>query len=142
MNSLVLASRISIPGDALYSTKLVSEVVRLALTRDPVEKTELHMQYCRERTTELVELVIDGNYDAIPSAALRLQNEISASLRSEAYLKSHKLAMEKEETDQLAETLSNEIYMLELLDTSAPPSAHAGIQLAIQVAQTGLMALR
>jgi hypothetical protein len=61
MNSLVLASRISIPGDALYSTKLVSEVVRLALTRDPVEKTELHMQYSRERTTELVELVIDGN---------------------------------------------------------------------------------
>jgi len=39
------------------------------------------------------------------------------------------------------DTLSNEVLMLNVLKTTSPSSAHAGIELAIHAAQTGMMAL-
>ncbi len=40
------------------------------------------------------------------------------------------------------DTLSSEIFMLNVLKGSSPTSAHPGINLAIQVAQSGVLALR
>jgi hypothetical protein len=58
INSAVLTARLSIPGDPFYSTKLLAENIQLALTFDQVDKTELYMQFSRERTTEFVELML------------------------------------------------------------------------------------
>jgi hypothetical protein len=142
INSAVLTARLSIPGDPFYSTKLLTEDIQLALTFDQVDKTNLYMQFSRERTTELVELVLLGDYGHLPTAAARLETEIIASLHSINAIPIVNQAVERPMTAQLRETLSNEIFMLDMLKGSSPPTAYPGIELAIQVAQSGLMALR
>jgi hypothetical protein len=142
INSLVLTARLSIPGDPFYSTKLVIENTQLAFTSNPVDKTELYVQFSRERTTEFVELVLDGDYELLPSAANRMETELIASLHS---LNNASLRNPNAELPMIAsfrETLSNEIFMLCVLKDTSPSSARAGIDLAIQVAQSGMMALR
>lgn len=142
INSLVLTSRLSIPGDPFYSTKLVIENFQLALTFDPVERTELYIQFSQERTSEIVELILDGNYDLLPSAANRMEGEMIASLHSLNNLSPHSITAEIPMISSFKEKLSNEIIMLNLLKDTSPQSAHPGIDLAIQVAQTGILALR
>ena len=141
INSAVLTARLSIPGDPFYTTKLLIEDIQLAVTFNPVDKTNLYIQLSRERTTEFVELVLEGDYAVLPAAAARLETEIIASLHSINDLTDQDLAQGQPETSELRETLTNEILMLNLLKGSTPPSAYPGIELAIQVAQSSLFAL-
>jgi Domain of unknown function (DUF5667) len=142
INSAVLTARLSIPGEPLYSTKLVLEATRLALTFDPLERTDLHIHYSRERTTEFVELVLEGDYDDLPVAARRLETQINTSLRSLNAIPQDSLVEQHSMTTGFKDTLSSEVLMLNVLKTTSPPSAHAGIQLAINAAQIGMLALR
>jgi len=142
INSAVLTARLSIPGDPLYSTKLVLERTRLAFTFDPGDKSNLYMEYSRQRTSEFVELVLDGEYDQLPAATTRLEAEIIASLHALNKISVADATSERPATAGLHDTLSNEIAMLRILQRSSPPSVYANIAQAIQVAQTGLMALR
>jgi hypothetical protein len=142
INSLVLTAKLSIPGDPLYSTKLLTENIQLALTFNQAHKTDLYIDFSRERTTEFVELLLEGDYKELPSAATRMETEIIASLHSINHITTHDLAVEYPMTAKLRDTLSSEIVMLDILKKSSPSSAHPGIELAIQTAQSGLMALR
>ncbi|NJD59860.1 MAG: hypothetical protein C3F13_12170 [Anaerolineales bacterium] len=142
INSLILTARLSIPGDPFYSIKLLSEGIHLAVTRDPIDKAALYTDFSRERTTEFVELVLNGKYEELPAASARLENEIIAALHSINYLKNRGLPGELSETLELKETLVNEISMLSALKGSSPPAAYNGMDLAIQVSQEGLRALR
>ena len=142
INNLILTARLSIPGDALYSTKLMLEDIKLALTFNPVEKTDLYIHLSRERTTEFVDLVLEGDYEVLPAAAARMETEIIDSLHAINNLTSHDLAQKQPETLELRDTLTNEISILNILKSSSPPLAHPGIELAIQVAKSGLMVLR
>jgi hypothetical protein len=142
INSALLTARLSIPGEPFYSTKLFLEETRMAFTFNPVDKSNLYMEYSRLRTSEFVELVLDGNYEYLPAATTRLESEILASLNS-----LNKLSLADRTDAQLTETelqqtLSNEISMLRILQQSSPPNANAEIEAAIQVAQAGIMALR
>ena len=141
VNSLVLTARLSIPGDPLYTTKLLLEDIQVAITFDPVEKTDLYIQLSRERTTEFVDLVLEGDYEELPVAASRLEIEIIDSLHSINKLSNYDLAQEQPATSEFRETLTSEIFILNILKGSSPPSAHPGIELAIQVAQSGLFAI-
>jgi Domain of unknown function (DUF5667) len=142
INSALLTAKLSIPGDPLYTTKLLTEDIQLALTFNQAHKTELYMQFSRDRTMEFVELVLEGNYERLPSAASRMETEIIASLRSLEDLTSYDPALEQPMIDDLRETLTNEIIMLNVLKGTSPPSALPGIELAIQDARSGLIALR
>lgn len=141
VNNLVLTARLSIPGDPFYSTKLIIEDIQLAFTFSPENKTDLYIQFSRERTAEFVDLVLDGDYELLPTAANRMEIEIISSLRSlntlSALKPTHEIAMVAE----FRETLSNEISLLDMLRISSPSSARPGIDLAIQVARSGVMAL-
>ena len=141
LNSLVLTARLSIPGDPFYSSKLFIENTRLALTFSPVDKTKLYVQFSRERTTEIVQLVLEGDYERIPSTANRLENELIASLHAINDISAHNPADEIPMVETYKDTLSNEIFMLGILRDTSPLSARPGIDLAIQVAQSGMMAL-
>jgi hypothetical protein len=50
----------ALPGDFLYPVKLVSEDVRLALTRDPSARAELEMAFVDLRVQEMVRLAQQG----------------------------------------------------------------------------------
>lgn len=142
VNSAILTSRLSIPGDPLYSTKLVLEDIRLAFTFNQVNKTNLYLQYSRERATEFVELVLEGDYQSLPAAASRMESENIASIQSIRNLSRQAGYMEQPMTSQMRETLTNEISMLTVLQHASPPTAYSGIELAINDAQASLMALR
>jgi len=142
VNNAVLYARLSIPGDPLYSTKLVIEDVQLAFTFSIGTKTDLYIRFSRERTTEFVELVLEGDYAQLPAAADRMETDIIAALHSLDDISLHDPAVEMPTITKLRDTLSNEITMLEVLKETSPSSAHPGIDLAIQVAQSGVMALR
>ncbi len=141
INSLVLSARLSIPGDPFYSTKLVIEDFQLAFTFNPEVKTDLYIQFSRERTTEFVELVLDGDYQYLPAAAARMESEIIASLHSLNNLAAQETKEEIPMVIKLRETLSSEITLLDMLRSTSPSSARPGIDLAIQAAQLGVMAL-
>jgi hypothetical protein len=141
INNLVLLARLSIPGDTLYSTKLYTEDVQLALTINQTKKADLLLQFSRERTIEFIDLVLQGDYEYLPTAARRLESEITATLYSLEDTPIHEQANEQPMMDKLRETLTNEIFILNMLKWSSPPSALSGIELAIQVAQSGISAL-
>ena len=141
INSLVLTARLSIPGDPLYSAKLLLEDIRVTLTFNPVDKADLYIQLSQERIIEFVDLVLEGDYEVLPAAAARLETEIIASLHSVNNLSNLDLAKKQPEIFELRDTLSNEIFMLNILKQTSPPSAYPGIELAIQVAKSGLMVL-
>jgi len=142
INSAILTARLSIPGDPFYSTKLRIEDIQVALTFNQIHKTDLYIEFSRERTTEFVELVLEGDYELLTPAATRLETEIIASLRSISDIPSQNQAVEQPKILQLRDTLTNEILMLNMLKDTSPNTAYPGIELAIQVAQSGLMALR
>lgn len=142
INSAVLTARLSIPGDPLYSTKLFLEDARMVLTFNPADKSNLSMEYTRHRTSEFVELVLDGDYEYLPAATRRLEAEIIASLHSLNNLSLTDRESEHLKTAELQQTLTNEISMLRILQRSSPPNVYAEIELAIHVTQAGLMALR
>jgi hypothetical protein len=141
INNLVLLARLSIPGDTLYSTKLYTEDVQLALTINQTKKADLLLQFSRERTIEFIDLVLQEDYEYLPTAARRLESEITATLYSLEDTPIHEQANEQPMMDKLRETLTNEIFILNMLKWSSPPSALSGIELAIQVAQSGISAL-
>jgi hypothetical protein len=141
-NSILLTAQLSIPGDPFYSSKLLIEDIHLAVTRNPTERAKLSIDFSRERTSEFVELVLNGDYEALPEAAARMDTEIITALHSISYLKDQGLSGELTETIELKETLSSEISMLTALKGSSPPSAYQGMDLAIQISHQGLMALR
>jgi hypothetical protein len=141
-NSAIYTARLSIPGDTLYPAKLALEDVRLAATFNDVKKTDLYIQYSRQRALEFVELVLEGEYDRLPVAAGRMDSEIIAALRSLNDVAEDDMAVDHEIIANFKEVLANEIMMLNVLADTAPPSASNGINLAISVAQSGFMALR
>lgn len=142
LNSLVLSARLSIPGDPLYSTKLSIEKIQVAFTLDPKDQTDLYLQFSRERTSEFVELVLDGDYAQLPAAADRTETDIIAALHSLNEVSVQQPASELPMVTNFRDTLSSEIYLLRLLKETSPSSAQPGIDLAIQVSQSAIMALR
>ena len=141
VNSTLLTARLSIPGDPLYNTKLVIEDLQLLFTFNRVDKTNLHMQQTQERTLEFVELVMEGDYDYLPAAASRMEAEIIASLHALNTVSMNSPGVELPMVAKLSDILTNEIQMLNLLKKTSPTFAHAGINLAIQVARSGVLAL-
>ena len=142
VNNAVLTARLSIPGDPLYSTKLIIEDIQLAFTFNPVDKTDLHIQQSRERTLEFIELVMEGDYVYLPKAAGRMEAEIDASLLSLNNVSKNDPGSEITMVNDLRDILSNELFMLDVLKGTSPISAQPGINQAIQVAQSGILALR
>jgi hypothetical protein len=141
VNSLVLTARLSIPGEPFYSTKLVIEDIQLALIFDAKDKADLHVQFSRERTSEFVELVLEGDYEMLPAAADRMESDIIAALHSLNDVSVYNPAIENPMAINLKDTLSNEILLLKVLRDTSPASARYGIDLAIQVSQSGILAL-
>ncbi len=141
VNSLVLSARLSIPGDTMYSSKLLIEDIQLALTINQTKKADLLIQFSRARMTEFIDLVLQGDYEYLPTAASRLESEITATLYSLEHIPIHEQANKQPMMAKLRETLTNEIFMLNMFKWTSPPSALYGIELAIQVAQSGIFAL-
>ncbi len=141
INNLILSAKLSIPGDPLYTSKLFIEEIQLAFTFNRTDKTELSMQFSRERTTEFVQLVLEGDYEQLPAAAARLENGIVATLHLLEDVSKQDQPAELLMVSNFHNTLSNEIDLLNVLEEASPPSYHSAIAMAILVTQAGIMVL-
>jgi hypothetical protein len=142
INNLALTARLSIPGDPLYSTKLFIEDLQLVCTFNQKGKADLYIDFSRERTTEFIELVLEGDYAMLPSAADLIESELIATIHAVNNVPNSHSNLELPMVANLKDTLSNEVMLLQVLRETSPVTAHNGIDLAIQVAQSGVMALR
>ncbi len=74
--STTAASAQALPGEPLYSVKLASEQVRLALAFSNISKAELQAQFAEVRAAEIAALVRQGKTAHITKTAQRLTNHL------------------------------------------------------------------
>jgi hypothetical protein len=121
---------------------LFIEDLQLVCTFNQKGKADLYIDFSRERTTEFIELVLEGDYAMLPSAADLMESELIATIHAVNNVPNSHSDLELPMVANLKDTLSNEIMLLQVLRETSPVTAHNGIDLAIQVAQSGVMALR
>jgi uncharacterized membrane protein YgcG len=75
----------SLPDSPVYPVKLSMEQARLALTSDPADQANLHMQMAETRAQEMMQLALNGN---VPDKAVqtRLQTQLNLALQLAAGL--------------------------------------------------------
>lgn len=75
---VVAAAGNSLPDSPLYSVKLATESVRLALTPSDLGKAELNAQFADERVDEIIRLAEKGEATLIVATADRLNRQLMA----------------------------------------------------------------
>jgi hypothetical protein len=75
---VVAASGSSIPGSPLYSVKLATESVRLALTPSALGKAALNAQFANERIDEIIKLAEKGDAALIAATTDRMNRQLMA----------------------------------------------------------------
>jgi hypothetical protein len=75
---VVAAAGNSLPGSPLYSVKLATESVRLALTPSALGKAELYARFADERVNEIVKLAEKGDASLIAAATDRMNRQLMA----------------------------------------------------------------
>ena len=81
----VYASQASLPGDALYPLKAVSEDIRLYITRSPQAKLDITLEYTNRRVDEITEVVATGK-SLHSQASDRFDVELDSALRLAAQM--------------------------------------------------------
>ena len=137
-NNLVLASRLALPGEALYPFKLSIEQAQLALTFSQAGDTRLHVEFSQRRSAEIVELILDEQYARVPYTAQLLGQQVNAGLASLDALAARDPAQAEALSDAFQQSLANEELLFNVLLQTYPPNARPVIQLAIDVTNYGL----
>lgn len=81
----VYASQASLPGDALYPLKAVSEDIRLSITRSPQAKLDITLEYTNRRVNEISEAVATGK-PLQSQASDRFGDELDSALQLAAQM--------------------------------------------------------
>jgi hypothetical protein len=141
-NNIVLMSELSLPGEPFYPVKLSLEQSRLAFTFDQEEDAQMQIQMAQRRTAEIIELILDKNYQPVPAAADRLDRQLQASLAALDAIGTTDPAQSQELSLAYQETLSTESMILTILLDTYPPDASQYIELALFVTNNGLAELQ
>ena len=141
-HNVVLMSRLSLPGEPLYSVKLSLERSRLAFTFDPEVEARLQIQMTQQRTSEIIELILDKNYATIPAAAERLDRQLQNSLAALDEVERTDPAKSQELNLAYQDTLSTESMILTILLDTYPPDATQYIETVLQITHRGLAELQ
>jgi hypothetical protein len=142
MNTLILASRLALPGDWLYPAKLSIEHLQLALTIDPQEQARLQIELTQHRTTEIVQLVLEDDSARLPDTARRLEGQIDAALGDLADANDDDPIQAQALVESMKTMLENETFILSLLRDLQPAYATSGLDQAITAANAGINALK
>jgi hypothetical protein len=74
----VAAASTSMPDDTLYSVKLATEQVRLALTFSDTGKVKLHADLAEQRATELAVMAEENKIDLVVATSARMMEHLRA----------------------------------------------------------------
>jgi len=139
--NLILGSRLALPGETLYPLKRGIEQAQLALSLSPAGDTRLQIEFSQRRAAEIVELILDEQYDQAPYATQLLGQQVNAGLESLDALAGQDAALAEAMGQSFAESLANEQLLFDVLLQTYPPLAHPVIKLALEVTQYGLETL-
>lgn len=141
-HNVILMSELSLPGEPLYGVKLSLELSRVAFTFDAQDDAHLYVQMSQRRTSEIIELILDKNYQAIPQAAERLERQLQTSLASLDEIKESNPAEAQKLSQDYEEALTTESMILSILLDTYPPEERQYIELVLQITTNGLAALQ
>lgn len=132
-NNIRLASHLALPGEPLYPVKLALENLELALNSDPAREASLHTEFSRQRTSEVVELVLIGKYAPVPATAARLEAHIEAALADMDQLALSNPAQARQMEAALQDSLDNESFILQVLLETSPEEAAPGLRQVLEI---------
>lgn len=112
----VAASQKSIPGDALYPVKKVTENVRVAAAISKKDKAKVHLDIAEEKVKEIEKLEEKGKTEKIAETAQNLEDSQDQALELTETIKS-----EGENVDELAERLEVQTKRQQLVFTKISP---------------------
>lgn len=141
LNTLVLASRLALPGDWLYPAKLAQERLQLALAFDPQQRASLQIEWTQHRTTEIVQLVLEDETTYLPEAASRLDGQIQEALADLETAQVEDAAQAQALLSSMTGMLEKEMFILSILRDIEPATAQLGLNQAISATNAGLAAL-
>jgi len=126
----VVASQKSIPGDALYPVKQVTENVRVAAAFSKIDKAKVHLSIAEEKVKEIEKLEEKGKIDKIAEAAQNLEESQDQALELTQSVKS-----EGENVDELVELLEVQSNRQQVVITRISP------KITVQVRESLLKSL-
>jgi hypothetical protein len=132
----VEASNRSIPGETLYTSKLVIEESRLTVTFNQVKHVRLEISYAERRSHELQRLVQVGRYEYIPQTVTRfdvLVEEVMGTLDQMAETRPEEALVL---TTSLQEVVEEHVDMLTVMAEIVPLEVRGSIQNALLVSQS------
>lgn len=139
--NIILGSRLALPGETLYPLKRGIEQAQLALSLSPAGDTRLQIEFSQRRASEIVELILDEQYEEVPYATQLLGQQVGAGLAALDVLAARDAALAEAIGGSFAESLANEQLLFDVLLQTYPPLAHPVIKLALEVTQYGLETL-
>lgn len=126
---VAVAAQQSLPGDALYGVKALTEDARLALAADTVAEARLHLEFARERLAEL--RATAGRLDS--SQVTALLDEMDAHSEAGAAVLLAGVTTGQTDADEVREFTSLQrsglVAVLADLPPQAKPEAHASLDL-------------
>jgi hypothetical protein len=123
-----LAAQTSQPDDALYSVKLMTEDLQLALATNPQTDLDLLLGWIAERVDEMANMEAQG--EPIPQqTAERLQTQLQQALQLASELEDHAMVQALE---QIRVTTQQQIQRMEQLQLNATQANDEMLQLMQQ----------
>jgi hypothetical protein len=140
-SNILLASQIALPGEVFYPVKLATEQFQLAVTPSREGDAHLYIKFSQERTTEIIDLILEEDYDHVPPTVTLLDKQIDRTLASLDAMASQDASQAQVLATAFEKTLRDERVILTILADTYPPSARPVIDLALQANAAGLAAL-
>jgi len=119
----VYASQNSLPGDALYPVKTLTENVQLHLENDPEDRIQLYSSFAHRRILEIQVMLENG--EQVPQSALtRLEQHTERMLQETASLQKQQL---EHALQQIQANLQEQSQAVDRMHQSAPEEADHGL---------------
>lgn len=108
LKSLNLASQVSLPGDPLYTYKIVKEDINVGLTFDAYQKVQVYLGQIQERQEEILRYAQSGQAPP-PQTVSRLEKLLEAALIAASQLSDSEMQASLAEIRQASEDLGETI---------------------------------
>ena len=133
-SGLVVVARYALPGDLLYGVKITAEEMELALTLNPIQKTDLHVSFAGRRLVELQELVLEGQFEYIPATVAGFEAHISQAAQGIQAVNKRDRHRGSDLASRLKEVLEVQAPLLGVFANAVPQQYRADMQLAVNLA--------
>lgn len=141
-HNVILMSALSLPGEPFYAVKLSLEQSRLAFTFDPQKDALLQIEMSQQRTSEIIELILNQDYQALPHATQRMEKHLLLTLTSLQEMKKSNPLEGQQLEQSYAQALATENMILSILLDTYPVEERQYIEMALQVTARGLAYLQ